>query len=365
MPKKNEFTVRNELLNKVRQFITDKSWSDKRLPSEIFLAKKFGCARKTLRKVFEILAAQKIIYRIPKVGTFVYPAKQFNEKSPLIILVADPDFADNPINGNLHLNLIREAANYACRTGLSVISMPVADLQNTSESENFLPENSRVAFMGNGFLKYLPVLAEKNCSLAIYTGRVALSHFENFKSVYCLFHQNSSEAMANAVQQLYDDGARKIFYFGSDFAVCSQKGKDGFFQKQKELQLDYSEENFHVYSRDLPFFDRLKLLNNLYKKYQFDGLYADLHLLTNSVYPGNDFYADTGIPHKMPLILSNWCLANQKNIYENARFSYRIDRYKKLVEALIERRDGIRTEYETVTFPKIKEIFSLYPEYIL
>lgn len=284
-----------------------------RLPGERDFARSLGITRRTLRFVLDDLERRGMIVR-SRCGTFVKRQDEFQPPGdePVTVLLPCPDFMTASGRSTvLHCSAIRGAMQAATAAGSRVVTIPVSTVNDPEKIDmrrlSSLHRGSRVMMVGTWFRKIFPLLREHGCRVGVIGNQNEDLLREDNWYICCY---NTEAQPGVSARFLHQQGARKIFYFGSDLARESS-GSAFFRQALEELGLRWDPACFQIFPAGLSLAERLKMLAKLWRETAFDGLIMEINPLDKTT-PAVNFYRATGIPGNTLIavsrcdLLQNW-----------------------------------------------------------
>lgn len=361
LPSKQEM-IYSEL---IRMFQSE-TFPNGRLPSEINLAKQIGVARRTLRYTLDRLEKEGHLLRTNH-GTFLREQQKKTEELPITVLVPCSDYyvASGYWSRFLTHQMIKGAMEGAIKAGTYAITLPITINNDPSKLDirqfNHLDQESMVLLHAVEWAPgVIPLLIERRCRCGIISSRkIDLEDFS--KHDIPVFNMNFGDywnSLGSAVKQLVQDGAKKVVYFGRSPTDISRHGKTAFIQACEDLNLEYSESQYVLFEKDLPYHKMLAQLKKIYKETYFDGLIFDSNVYYDL--PRDlDFFGETGIPRNTKMILGVSDLLRHPDLPAHTRVLHRPQKKVaiKLTEFLLSGKGGqhvIHCEYE---FPLLQEFF--------
>ena len=337
-----------------------------RLPSEHELAAMIGVARRTLRYTLQRLENEGVIIRTNH-GTFLRKQHKRAEIPPVTVLIPSPDYhvSSGYWSSYLTQQMTIGAMDGAIKAGTYAVTLPVTINNDPSELDlrqlRHLDQDSMVIINGIEWTPGLiPLLIERRCRCGVITSReFSIDGFiANKIPISCCTFDKYWSCLANAVEQLAQDGAKKIVYFGRASADISKYGKPFFVEACRKLGLEYSEDQYALFDGSLSYHHELAQLRELYRKTGFDGLIFD-----NNFYfelPGDfDFYGETGIPRRTKMILGVSEILKYPDLPEHTRVLNRPIKKiaTELTEFLLSGDKGQYSRHCEYEFPLLKEYF--------
>lgn len=338
-----------------------------RLPSENELAARIGVARRTLRYTLARLENEGFLIRTNH-GTFLRKKHRRTEALPVTVLVPCSDYhtASGYWSSFLTHQTILGAMEASVKAGTYAVTLPVTTDNDPTVLDirqiNHLDQESMVIFHGIEWAPGLiPILIERKCRCGIISYyKVDLEKFAKYDiPIFNIYLEEYWECLGSAVEQLVQDGAEKVVYFGRNSTDISKNGKIYFEKACKKLQLECDmKEQYVLFDKNLPHHQLLAQLRDIYNRTHFDGLIFDSNLYYEL--PGDlDFFGETGIPGRTKMILGVSELLKHPDLPEHTRVLHRPQKKiaGQLAEFLLSGKKGqfsCHCEYE---FPLLEEFF--------
>lgn len=361
LPSKQEM-IYSYLLKMFRE----ETFKNGKLPSEIDLAARIGVARRTLRYTLAHLENEGIIIRTNH-GTFLKKQHRKTESIPITVLVPCSNYytASGYWSSYLTHQMISGAMEAAVKAGTYAVTLPITINNDPSQIDlsqfRHLDQDSMVIFNGIEWApEILSILLELKCRCGIISTRpVQLEIFkENKVPFYNAYLWNYWNCLGDAIEQLVQDGAQKIVYFGRATTDISKRGKAHFIECCNHWNIGFSEDQYVLFDSSLPCQQVLEELGKVYRKMEFDGLIFD----SNFYYEMPnipDFFGVTGIPRSTKMILGVSELLKNPDLPPHTRVLYRPQKRMttEIADFLFSGKTDQVSHHYKYEFPYLKEIY--------
>lgn len=304
--------IYQQLIDEFRDF-AQKAKPGTAMPSENALSQRYGVARMTVRRAFDHLVKEDIVYREHGRGTFVSQRKD----NPVYYVFPSSETLRGKIASSLP-EIYYGVRQRALELGISIETLIASpnNLRNNIDKELFmqLPYGAAIIINGTWFKEIFEILLKKQCRVGYICHQVEDTFcYEQEFAHWQTVQINRSDIMQNVVHHLCQQECRSIAFLHK-FSHLQHPCRVGFRKAMSVEGLEYREELELFCGDDIKSsYDFTMKLLDMRKRYPFDALIAGTASQATGIYQAlRD--AKISIPDDICLVSLN----DDKNMYGNS-----------------------------------------------
>lgn len=290
----------------------DSMEEDDKLPSESDICRKFSVSRMTVSRIYGRLAERKLIYRKAGSGSFVAPRNSSSSDKTIYILMPCLNFFASNCKYP-HPEFWDGIYQESHKLGFKLVMIACSDTNNLNDI-NFkylerIPEKARVIVYNSWFGNTFDFLLERKCLVAYVNDQLGEDIFYKFISSWMVFNLDRRRCGYMMVHEMFNAGCKKPALISLNYknrrSLQSHPRSIGFYNAYKDYTgNDPAGAECRYFPEEEDLDDLFYKLDELYRKYQFDGLVFHNSSTLDAISRLADKYG-LNIPRDLKLFYSN------------------------------------------------------------